>query len=63
MDNLDVSVAALKKLTEDWRQLSVKQSSLDGLGDTLKSFRQKVMVLLYVCVCIEHVVVHASTIE
>ncbi|KAL8157585.1 uncharacterized protein LOC141674535 [Apium graveolens] len=41
MDNLDVSVAALRKLTEDWRQLSVKQSSLEGLGDTLKSFRQK----------------------
>ncbi|KAL1803428.1 hypothetical protein ACET3Z_032075 [Daucus carota] len=41
MDNLDVSVAVLKKLTEDWRQLSVKQSSLEGLGEALKSFRQK----------------------
>lgn len=63
MDNLDVSVAALRKLTEDWRQLSVKQSSLEGLGDTLKSFRQKVMVPLYICVSKKNEVVHASTIE
>lgn len=46
MDNLDVSVAVLRKLTEDWRQLSAKQSSLEGLGDALKSFRQKVVVPL-----------------
>ena len=43
-----MSVAVLKKLTEDWRQLSVKQSSLEGLGEALKSFRQKV-VPLFIC--------------
>ncbi|KAL8112272.1 uncharacterized protein LOC141666994 [Apium graveolens] len=39
MDNLEVSVAVLKKLTEEWKQLSEKQSSLEGLRETLKSFR------------------------
>lgn len=43
MDNLEVSVAVLKKLTEEWKQLSEKQSSLEGLRETLKSFRHKVL--------------------
>lgn len=43
MDNLEVSVAVLKKLTEEWKQLSEKQSSLEGLHETLKSFRHKVL--------------------
>uniref|UniRef100_A0A5B7AHQ4 Transmembrane protein 214-A n=1 Tax=Davidia involucrata TaxID=16924 RepID=A0A5B7AHQ4_DAVIN len=41
MDNVEASVAILRKLTEDWKELSVKQSSLDALGETLRSFRQK----------------------
>ncbi|KAL1803429.1 hypothetical protein ACET3Z_032076 [Daucus carota] len=41
IDNLDVGAANFKTLTEDWRQLSVKQSALEGLGEALKSFRQK----------------------
>ncbi|XP_017236060.1 uncharacterized protein LOC108209586 [Daucus carota subsp. sativus] len=41
MDNLEVSVAVLKKLTEEWKQLSGKQSSVEGLREMLKSFRHK----------------------
>ncbi|KAL6577574.1 hypothetical protein OROMI_009902 [Orobanche minor] len=41
MDNIEASVAALKKLAEHWKELSSKQSSLQALGETLKSFRQK----------------------
>ncbi|KAK4423430.1 hypothetical protein Salat_1925800 [Sesamum alatum] len=41
MDNIEASVAALKKLAEGWKELSSKQSSLQALGETLKSFRQK----------------------
>ncbi|KAL6543831.1 hypothetical protein OROGR_010328 [Orobanche gracilis] len=41
VDNIEASVAALKKLDEHWKELSSKQSSLQALGETLKSFRQK----------------------
>ncbi|KAK6122393.1 hypothetical protein DH2020_043835 [Rehmannia glutinosa] len=41
VDNIEASVAALKKLSEHWKELSSKQSSLQALGETLKSFRQK----------------------
>ncbi|KAI3453143.1 hypothetical protein Pfo_009806 [Paulownia fortunei] len=40
-DNIEVSVATLRKLAEDWKELSSKQSSLQALGEILKSFRQK----------------------
>ncbi|KAK9277050.1 hypothetical protein L1049_006589 [Liquidambar formosana] len=40
-DNLDASVAVLRKLSEEWKEQSVKQSSLDTLKETLKSFRHK----------------------
>lgn len=49
MDNLDASVAILKKLTEDWKALSVKQSSLEALGDTVRSFRHKVPIFFFCC--------------
>ncbi|KAL0446759.1 UNVERIFIED_CONTAM: hypothetical protein Slati_1803800 [Sesamum latifolium] len=41
VDNIEASVAALRKLAEGWKELSSKQSSLQALGETLKSFRQK----------------------
>ncbi|KAL1806948.1 hypothetical protein ACET3Z_030016 [Daucus carota] len=41
LDNLEASLLILKKLTEEWRQLSENQSSLEGLGETLKSLRHK----------------------
>jgi hypothetical protein len=41
MENLVASVAILKKLNEEWKSLSVKQSSLDALGEILRSFRHK----------------------
>ncbi|KAL8471048.1 hypothetical protein ACS0TY_033572 [Phlomoides rotata] len=40
-DNIESSVATLRKLSEEWKTLSSKQSSLEALGETLKSFRQK----------------------
>ncbi|PSR88145.1 Transmembrane protein [Actinidia chinensis var. chinensis] len=41
MDNVEASVAILRKLNEEWKAFSVKQPSLDALRETLKSFRQK----------------------
>ncbi|KAJ9708462.1 hypothetical protein PVL29_000481 [Vitis rotundifolia] len=41
LDNLEASVAILRKLTEQLKELSLKQSSLDPLRETLKSFRHK----------------------
>ncbi|OMO55484.1 hypothetical protein CCACVL1_27227 [Corchorus capsularis] len=41
LDNLEASVAILRKLANDWKELSVKHSTLDPLRETLKSFRQK----------------------
>ena len=43
MDNVEASVAILRKLYEEWKEFSVKQPSLDALRETLKSFRQKVV--------------------
>ncbi|XP_050232496.1 uncharacterized protein LOC126681132 [Mercurialis annua] len=40
-ENLEASIAILRKLSEDWKELSVKLSPLDPLRETLKSFRQK----------------------
>ncbi|PSR91062.1 Transmembrane protein [Actinidia chinensis var. chinensis] len=41
MDNVEASVAILRKLNEEWKAFSVKQPSLDAPRETLKSFRQK----------------------
>ncbi|KAL3824239.1 hypothetical protein ACJIZ3_020268 [Penstemon smallii] len=41
VDNIEASVAILRKLAEEWKEHSSKQSSLQELGETLKSFRQK----------------------
>lgn len=41
-DNLEASVAVLKKLSEQWKDLYVKLSPVDPLRETLKNFRQKV---------------------
>ncbi|KAL7090823.1 hypothetical protein ACP275_12G066300 [Erythranthe tilingii] len=41
VDNIEASVAALRKLSEEWKRISLKQSSHQALGETLKSFRQK----------------------
>ncbi|XP_073280422.1 uncharacterized protein [Primulina huaijiensis] len=41
LDNIEASVVILRKLAEDWKEFSSKQSSLQALGETLKSFRQK----------------------
>lgn len=40
-DNLEASVAVLRKLSEDWKEHSVKLSPLDPLRETLKNFRHK----------------------
>ncbi|PWA53566.1 hypothetical protein CTI12_AA443680 [Artemisia annua] len=39
VDNLEASVVILRKLTEQWNDLSAKQSSLEALGETLSSFK------------------------
>ncbi|KAL2518839.1 Protein of unknown function DUF2359 [Abeliophyllum distichum] len=41
MDNIEASVTALRKLAEEWKELSAKQSSLEALMASLKSFREK----------------------
>ncbi|GAV76709.1 DUF2359 domain-containing protein [Cephalotus follicularis] len=41
MDNLEASVVVLRKLSDEWKEHSVKHPSLDPLRETLKSFRQK----------------------
>ncbi|KAH7516319.1 hypothetical protein FEM48_Zijuj10G0122500 [Ziziphus jujuba var. spinosa] len=40
-NNLEASVAVLKKLTEQWKDLSGKLTPVDPLRETLKSFRHK----------------------
>ncbi|KAJ8770075.1 hypothetical protein K2173_010120 [Erythroxylum novogranatense] len=40
-DNLEASIAILKKLSEEWKELSVKLAPFDPLRETLKNFRQK----------------------
>lgn len=45
-DNLEASVVILKKIAEKWKDLSVKQSSLDTLTETLRSFKNMVLLLL-----------------
>lgn len=47
MDNVQASVVVLRKLSEEWRMQSIKLSSLDRLKETLKSFRDKVTLNLY----------------
>lgn len=42
MDNLEASIVVLKKLSDEWKDHSVKHPTLDPLRDTLTSFRQKV---------------------
>ncbi|XWS75579.1 hypothetical protein CRYUN_Cryun01aG0102700 [Craigia yunnanensis] len=41
LDNLEASVTVLRKLANEWKEYSVKHSTLDPLRETLKSFRQK----------------------
>ncbi|KAF5208096.1 transmembrane protein (Protein of unknown function DUF2359, transmembrane) [Thalictrum thalictroides] len=41
LDNVEASVAVLKKLSEEWKEHSVKHASLDPLRETIKNFRQK----------------------
>ncbi|CAN6572757.1 unnamed protein product [Malus baccata var. baccata] len=43
LDNLDASVVLLKKISDEWKEHSVKHASLDPLRETLKSFREKVL--------------------
>lgn len=41
-ENPEASIAILKKLYDDWKEVSVKLAPLDPLRETLKNFRQKV---------------------
>ncbi|CAJ1938881.1 unnamed protein product [Sphenostylis stenocarpa] len=40
-DNIESSVSALKKLSDDWKEQSTKLSPHEPLRDTLKNFKQK----------------------
>uniref|UniRef100_A0A2P2LD02 Uncharacterized protein MANES_15G131000 n=1 Tax=Rhizophora mucronata TaxID=61149 RepID=A0A2P2LD02_RHIMU len=42
LENLQASVAILKRLSEEWKELSVKLAPFDPLRETLKNFRLKV---------------------
>jgi hypothetical protein len=46
LDNLEASVTVLRRLSNEWKDHSVKHSSLDPVRETLKSFRQKVTFLI-----------------
>ncbi|OVA01699.1 Protein of unknown function DUF2359 [Macleaya cordata] len=41
LENVEASVAVLRKLSNEWKEHSVKHLSLDPLREALKSFRQK----------------------
>ncbi|XP_022776431.1 transmembrane protein 214-A-like [Durio zibethinus] len=41
LDNLEASVAVLRKLLEEWKEHSVKFTTLDHLRETVKNFRNK----------------------
>ncbi|KAM7270317.1 hypothetical protein ACFE04_029531 [Oxalis oulophora] len=45
VENMEASVAILKKLSEDWKQQSARLLPLDHLRETLKSFRQTTILL------------------
>lgn len=40
-DNIEASVTVLKKLSDDWKELSTKLSPHEPLRDTIKNFKQK----------------------
>ncbi|TKY59793.1 Transmembrane protein 214-A [Spatholobus suberectus] len=40
-DNIEASVSVLKKLSDDWKELSTKLSPHEPLRDTIKIFKQK----------------------
>ncbi|KAJ6351036.1 hypothetical protein OIU78_007043 [Salix suchowensis] len=46
-DNLEASVAILKRLTEEWKGLSVKMAPLDPLRKTIENFRQKQFQIMW----------------
>jgi hypothetical protein len=50
LDNLEASVTVLRRLSNEWKDHSVKHSSLDPVRETLKSFRQKVTFLIRICI-------------
>ncbi|KAL4351886.1 hypothetical protein GQ457_06G000530 [Hibiscus cannabinus] len=41
LDNLEASVAVLRRLSEDWKQHTLKFTTLDPLRETIKNFRNK----------------------
>ncbi|KAE9606109.1 hypothetical protein Lal_00025297 [Lupinus albus] len=41
MDNLEASIAVLRKFSDEWKDHSVKHPALDPLRETLRSFSQK----------------------
>ncbi|KAL5743469.1 hypothetical protein ACOSP7_026326 [Xanthoceras sorbifolium] len=41
LDNLEASVVVLRKLSEEWKEYSLKHPMCDSLRETLKSFRHK----------------------
>ncbi|GMH01978.1 hypothetical protein Nepgr_003817 [Nepenthes gracilis] len=41
LDNMEASVAVLRKLSDEWKQLALNQASSDCLKDTLRSFQKK----------------------
>ncbi|EYU33132.1 hypothetical protein MIMGU_mgv1a003637mg [Erythranthe guttata] len=42
VDNIEASVATLRKLSEEWKRISLKQSSYPALGETLKKLSEGV---------------------
>ncbi|KAK9060054.1 hypothetical protein SSX86_020758 [Deinandra increscens subsp. villosa] len=39
VDNLEASVVILRRIAEQWKEVSVKQASLDALSETLRHFK------------------------
>lgn len=43
LDNLEASIVVLRKLSDEWKEHSVKDPKGDRLRETLSSFKQKVI--------------------
>lgn len=46
LDNLEASVSVLKRLSEEWKEHTVKFVTLDPLKETIKNFRNKVLIVM-----------------
>ncbi|GKB31993.1 transmembrane protein 214-like protein [Tanacetum coccineum] len=63
LDDLEASVVALRKLAEQWKVLSLNQSSLGALTETLRSFKKKATGFLILAVGVGLAFLPVSTLD